>query len=276
MIENVLIQLGLSEKEARIYLALLPLGRAPASTLGLRTGIGRSMAQYLCQQLVKRRIVRAARRGQALFYAPEPPERLRSILSEEQVRLDQKRESLERIMGPLAGMLNPQALLPKVRFFEGADGIIQLYEDLLAQCLPQLGCASYVERIDDRVSKYMQQEYIPRRIEAGNSAWMLFNDVPLSRTFVKRDRQFRRTSLLVPSRDFPFPSSIHLYGPSVACFSLHPADMTGILIENAAIAKTMRTLFRLAWDTARSLPVNRRSKGEELPPEIFFDRPRRV
>ncbi len=54
--KNTLKDLGLSSKEIDIYLTLLPIGKASASVIAYRTGISRSTAKYICNQLVQKRL----------------------------------------------------------------------------------------------------------------------------------------------------------------------------------------------------------------------------
>src|SRR3989344_9271625 len=101
LVDETLAELGLSKKEIAIYLALLSTGTAPASTLGKRTSITRSTAQYTCQQLHKQGLVQKVQKGNTYLFTPEPPEKLQLLLQKQKEALEQKEDRVNRIIGEL-------------------------------------------------------------------------------------------------------------------------------------------------------------------------------
>jgi hypothetical protein len=66
-----------------------------------------------------------------------------------------------------------------------------------------------------------------------------------------------RTTLSIPKNMFPFHIGIHIYSSNkVALYSMSRNDMTGIIIENENITTSLLSLFKLAWDYAKTLPEN--------------------
>src|SRR3990167_9331538 len=111
-LQDMLEHMGLNDKEAAIYLALLSVGTAPASTLSKRTGIVKSTAHFTCQQLVKNRLARMVRKGNAFFFTCEPPEKLLYLLDRQRKEIDKRTEEVENVLETLKGMMNPQSSLP--------------------------------------------------------------------------------------------------------------------------------------------------------------------
>ncbi len=177
-------------------------------------------------------------------------------------------ELANRLVGPLSALLSPQSQLPRVRFFEGVDGIIEMYDHVLASGQPNCIFSVFVQQFDHRLKEYMERRYLPARAASKLPSWIIYNDLPLTREFTKLDAKLQRTSLFVPKEDYPFESACHIYGDNVAFLSLHPSDMTGVRVENARIAEMQRTAFRLSWDAARRLPVNRRNRDRALPIQL--------
>lgn len=260
MIEQVLENLGLTDKEVAIYLALLPVGSAPASVLGSRTGINRSTAQYICQQLAKKGIIKALEKNHTYIYTPESPDKLIYLIDQEREKLDEKEDQTNRIIGQLKAMINPQATLPKVRYFEGVDGIIEMFEDALSEGKTLYGAAKLDNAVDERILKYVQERYVPKRIELGFEAYMLFNDDEMTRNYQKKDEAMHRVSLLMPVKDFPFEASHHIYGDKVAYYSWNKNDLSGVIIQNTNIHKTAFSIFKSAWRYAVTLKDNKKHK----------------
>ena len=124
--------LGLSDKEGAVYLALLASGTSPASSLGKRTGIVKSTAQFTCQQLVKKGLARVARRGNLYLFSCEPPDKLLYLVERRKRALAEQEQNLQAVLGRLQGMMNPLSALPKVHFYEGRDGIAEGYREVLS------------------------------------------------------------------------------------------------------------------------------------------------
>ena len=266
-ITHILSSLGLdlNPKEIKIYLALLEVGTAAASTLGQRTHIHRSTAQYTCQQLVETGLARVIEKNNTFLYSAEPPERLLSLLDQQKEKIDQKQNQVEQILGDLKGLMNPHANIPKIQFFTGVDGIIELFEDILRTAPTILGALQINDDIHPDILHYIQTRYAPTRSKLGNEAWMLFNDNDKTRQYQEQDECMRRVSLLLPEKKFPFASCMHIYDGKVAFYSYQKNDLTGVLIENPLIYETQKSIFQLAWDQARSMPQNKQHKDKSLP-----------
>jgi len=111
----------------------------------------------------------------------------------------------------------------------------------------------------------VEGRYVPRRIELGNSAYIIFNDNAMTKAYQKKDSQMHRTSLLVPEKTFPIHSCYHIYGNKVAFYSYAKNDMTGIIVENELIHESQMSLFRLAWKHASTLKQNSHYSDLGLP-----------
>lgn len=264
MIEETLKKLGLNDKEIAIYLALLPLGNAPASVLGSRTGITRSTAQYTCQQLAKKGIVRSIQNNNAFIYSPESPDKILYLLEQQKKELAEKEDQANRIIGDLKAMLNPLAVLPKVRFFEGVDGIKEMFNDVLKPQTAIFGVLQISEDMHLEVQQYINEVYVPKRKMLKNPSWMLFNDNPETQTYRKNDEGMNRVTMLLPLDEFPFEACCHIYENKVAFYSYKKTDVTGVIIENPHIHTTTFSVFKLAWNYARSLKPNQKYINLEL------------
>lgn len=264
-IRTTLRELGLNEKEIAIYLALLSVGSAPASVLGQRTTIKRSTARYTCQQLHRKGLVSRVQKGDTQIFSYEPPEKLKLLLQRKKQEIERKEGQVDRILGDLKRMINPQAVLPKMRFYEGVDGIIELFEDALKESSTIFGALTLNQTIHPDIQRYNLQKYIPKRKALGNPAWMIFNDNEVTKQYQKQDLEMNRKSLLVPYEAYPFDSCFHIYRNKVAFYSYTTQDMTGVVIENKIIHDAQLSFFRLAWERARQLEQNKQYSHLDLP-----------
>ncbi len=264
MVETSLRQLGLSDNEVRIYLSLLPLKKAASSTLGYRTNLERNTARYTCQQLARKGLIAETQEGNTLFYNPEPPDKILFMLENAKKEILQKEEQANRIIGHLRTMADPKTALPKVRFFEGEDGIIEMFEDVLKENKPLYGAVTIPKDLPQKILDYKEKIYYPKKKELFFPTWGIFSDDKQTKGLQKLDHQVNRQSLLVPADEFPIEICYHIYGNKVSFYSYAPGDMTGVIIENEHIRKTQMSIFKMAWEFAKTLPENKKKRDISL------------
>ncbi|MFC1810935.1 TrmB family transcriptional regulator [Patescibacteria group bacterium] len=266
MIEDVLKQIGLKDKEIQIYLALLPLGSAPASILGKHTNIKRSMAQYTCHQLEQKGLIKSIFKKNTYYYTPESPDKLEYLLDNKVKKINETKEELSRIGADLRSMINPHTTLPKVRFYEGVDGLINLFNDesFLNDDEVTYGVYRYYEDAPKELLDYLHDEYDFKKKKSKNKSFIIRNDLPGSIRRSKADKELHRTSLFISTNEFPFESSFQIYKNKIAFYSYQKSDMTGVLIENEHMRISLYSLFRMAWNYARTLKINEKYKNMEI------------
>lgn len=91
MLLNALVQLGLSEKEASVYMMLLRVGASPVSTLAKRLQMKRVTTYSVLDSLKRKGYVTFQKRGACRKYIPQDPE---CILEDLERRNEQLRVKL--------------------------------------------------------------------------------------------------------------------------------------------------------------------------------------
>jgi len=264
-INQILQSLGLDEKESELYLQLLPIGTSTASSLANKVHIPRSTSQYKCQQLVQKGLFKVIERNGTFNFSVEPPEKLNLLLDQQKQSILIKENRLSLIIGDLKKLYNPQADLQKINYFEGVDGLIEMFEDILKDQEIIYGLTKNDQHMDPQVDQYLSDVYIPRRKQLRNQSWIIFNDNENTRSYQKYDQEVNRISLLIPDEQFPFDACCHIYGQKVAFYSYRKHDLTGVIINNQHIRQSQYSLFKLAWNFTRMLPVNKQYQKISLP-----------
>ena len=72
-IHNHLQLLGLTDKEATVYIASLELGQSPITPLARKTRIPRTSLQYMLEKLQSLGLIQIVQRGSRRVYTPIPP-----------------------------------------------------------------------------------------------------------------------------------------------------------------------------------------------------------
>ncbi len=269
-INKTLSLLGLSEIESLVYLDLLKLGSAPASLVARRLKLNRSTTRYTLENLCQKRLTFQENRNEGFYFSAEDPEKILLLLQDEQQKLEQKESSVSQIIGELKNLKNPHVNVPKVRFFEGVEGVIKMYEDVLEEG-KKTKCTIYgylhydEEEFHPEFKKFVKERYIPEREKTQNKAFMIFNNKKSDINYTGKDSSMNRVTLFVPTEDFPFKTCFHIYGDKIAFYShLNSQYPSGVIIQHQVIKDDHLNLFKMAWEFAKKLPMNKHYKDITL------------
>ena len=234
--------LGLSDAEARIYLAALAAGESLPKHLAERAKVKRPMLYKLLPELVAKGLLTETRRGKRRYLVAEDPE----------VYLDKKRAELafaEQSVPGLRLLLQTAAVKPKIVFYEGVEGLKKLYMDNLREKKPILEFVS-VEKIHPEIEKHSKNYYIPQRINRNIPIKIIVSGSTVSELLDLKtaDWAFREVKT-VDEKKFPIPLDCYIYGDNVS-FALYRTDSepVGIIIRSKEIATMLRSLFEFMWE----------------------------
>ncbi|MDP2691253.1 MAG: hypothetical protein Q8O95_02505 [bacterium] len=144
-------------------------------------------------------------------------------------------------------MENPLTSAPKIAFFEGTKACKQAYSKLLDSSTEILEFATH-EDLVEKFGKQCIDDFIKELSRRHIIISSICHETPFYlylKPFYKK--QFRRTKF-IPQKKGQMYSCIALYEDKLLMMNLG-SDPFGILIENAAIVETMKTIHDLAWNS---------------------------
>lgn len=128
-ISAALRRLEMSDGEQAIYLSLLREGRATARVLADRTGLTRPSVYDQLKKLQAINLVVELDIDSKAHFAASDIKHLDALLGDRIDRLEQSRQFLLDALPDIEAGLD--TVTPKIRFFEGEDGMKQLLKDLM-------------------------------------------------------------------------------------------------------------------------------------------------
>lgn len=129
-IDQFLSSIGLEPLESKLYITALSFGTVPASVLANKLEIPRSTARYICEQLIRKKLMVETKKGNRKLFTTENPTKLASILYDEEMFLKQKQNQLPFVTKTLQKLYNPHTSIPDVTFYDGDDGVEKMLMDL--------------------------------------------------------------------------------------------------------------------------------------------------
>src|SRR3989344_9484889 len=107
--------IGLSEKEAKIYSAALELGAATADQLAKHSKIVRSTTYVQLESLMEKGLMSTYEQGKKTFFAPESPELLKRFLAKQKENIGAKENDLASFLPDLLRLFEGAGERPVVR-----------------------------------------------------------------------------------------------------------------------------------------------------------------
>jgi len=246
--------LGLSPNESSIYLALLEVGRGTVSQIARKARINRTTGYDILDTLVSKGLANISGKEPKQEYHAESPQKI-VVLLENRIEDEKKRLEEARSLLPQLKSIHNVSGRPQVRFYEGKEGLEQVYEDTLTSH-ETIRAYANVDDMHKALPSYFPRYYHRRADKKiGIRAIIPSNEAGLGRA--KEDKMERRESALVPPDQYYFTPEINIYDNKVMIASWR--EKLGIIIESQEIADAMKKIYELAWAEAKRLDANIKS-----------------
>lgn len=242
LILTTLSSIGLNEKEAKVYLALLELNNSLPSTIARKSGLKRPTTYVILEQLQKKGLVSHINKKGVLLYRATDP---KLLLEEEKNKCNR----LQTILPELLKLNQKFEITPQMSVYEGREGLIQIMEDTLTT-KTELLCWANPNIVMGLLEDYYPS-YVKKKVE--RKIWLkgIFCYDHIGLEFKNKGASELREVHLVPASKFPFKNEINIYDDKVAIISHE--DQVGVIIQNQNIADTQRAIFNLAFEYAKIL-----------------------
>ncbi len=237
MLSRILENIGLADKEAKVYLSALELGSSPVSKIAAKAKINRVTTYDILEKLVKKGLINFFIKNKIKFFSATDPETMVSEFKKRATELANALPDLKRLHG--------DTIHPHVRYFEGLEGIKAIYADTLSSKSEILNyCDS--QEIRSLWPTY-DQEYVSERVKKKISLRGIAPDDEYGKRVHENDQESLREIRLVSKEKFNFTNEINIYDDKVAIISFKD-ELIGMIIESHEIAQTQRAIFAMAWE----------------------------
>lgn len=234
-LQSAIENIGLTDKQAKIYLANLELGPSSIQNIAEKAQIKRTTVYSVIESLLEQGLISKFSDEKGQKFQAKAPEALIK-------QLEQRQKNLKSILPQLQAITNIGDIKPEVRFYQGREGLRTVYEDTLQTKNEILSLASaedIYQVLPDYIPKYLQ-----KRIKKGIKMRAIVQDSLKARIHQKRDeKEFRQTKLV---QDLNLTIEKNIYADKVALMSFRAYPM-GIIIKSPQIAKSEKAIFELLW-----------------------------
>ena len=232
-----LTDIGIPEREAKIYTALLELGESTVLPVARKAAIQRTYVYDILELLKKRGLVTNYEKNGRRHYVAEDPAKLGQILKE-------RVSAFNQLLPELRTLRKNAPSKPVVKFYEGKDEILAIYEHLKnVPWYDSIFSQNEVMKIWGNYSNELGKAVAENNVEVREL--VTHADNPLYEQYYKKGRQELRhlPDWVEISQDFI------LFENKVALIS-YDTELHTIIIESPSIVQSFRSLFDFMWEKA--------------------------
>lgn len=247
-LEITLQSFGFSEKEANVYISLLELGRGTVTEISRKAGINRTTGYDILDSLAAKGVVNISGKEPKQEYSAESPASITEYLRRQAAIAAEHIKKSEEIVPELTS-IHALKNRPKIRFYEGTEGLKNVYEDTLTS-KETIRAYATIDDMHKALPNYFP-EYYKRRASKNISIKGIVPRTEQGLDRQKYNAEEKREIAFVPADKYYFSPEINIYDNKVMIASWR--EKLGIIIESEEIADAMKKIYELAWAEAKRL-----------------------
>ncbi|HSU73249.1 MAG TPA: helix-turn-helix domain-containing protein [Candidatus Binatia bacterium] len=246
--------LGFTQGEEKVYIALLKLGSVTSGRLASESGVSRSKLYEVLEKLVKKGLVSRITRNRVTHFSPAPPVRILDYLQEREEGMRQQRAAFEKALPSFERLIGQAPLHVPVEFFEGAEGIRTMRETLLSNTKP--GDILYFFGKSATGHKHMfgyWDEFTERRVKKKVWSYDIYNQDAREWAEKRKDAPYTKIRYFPTAGETP--AWVGIWGDTVVITTRKDKQLS-LALHDKNVAQSFKTYFDLLWNIAvEKLPV---------------------
>lgn len=246
--QSDLKKLGLSDKEAAVYLAALDTGPAPVQSIARKSKVARATTYLVLESLMKKGLVTRFEEGGKTTFVAESPQHLEQLLNQKEAELKRERSELKNLLPKLEAFVKVTDDRPVVRYYEGIEGIKVVRSELTRYARPGdtwylLSQVDFMQAALGSKDLTYAHERKAKRIRS-KAIFTTESDEVKHQLLETSDKMVERR--FVSPEDYTSSSTLTIFRAATV-IATYQGRIGGVVVESESVATMMRELFELAW-----------------------------
>ena len=241
--EYELLKIGLTEGEAKVYLALIELGASTVGPIVKKARVAYSNVYDVLNRLIKKGIVSYIIKSRTKYFQAASPSNLMNYLDKREEEIFKQKEALQKAIPKFAEMQKIQSKVD-AEIFTGKKGLISAYQKLLADMEPKdEDLFFYIH--EKEYAKQTDMFYLTNKELLNKPNRGITNPTYKNSPVVRKLKFFN-----IRYVDFPIPGNIEVCKDRVMIISWKE-PIIATLIHSKGIADNIRNYFNSVWKIAK-------------------------
>ncbi|NCF75030.1 MAG: hypothetical protein GWO87_00905 [Xanthomonadaceae bacterium] len=240
-IEDKLKNLGISRKEAKIYIAALKIKKVTVAQIAVATEIKRTTVYHCLDSLIEKGLISKITKDDKKYYFAENPKASLNNLLREQ------KDIIADVLPKLKNIFGQDGFQPEIRIYRHKRGIKKVFENILT-------CQEKIDRyyisdfnVEDLLGEKFVDEFVKKRIKAGIKSLSLrsFKYKPRREKGILHIKQLREARFM--PGEVNIKPYICIYDNKVAVISSKEEHL-GFIIESKDFSDAQKAIFDIIWN----------------------------
>ncbi len=225
-------EIGLTENECKLYLALIQYGPSLAGFLSRRAGLHRRNVYDVAEMLIKKGLIGYIVKNNRRYFEASDPRKIIEMMHE-------KESLLQPVIDTLTEQFSVSKEKQETNFYKGKEGLKTIFEDQLNyKEILILGASIKAYEILQFYFIWYDKKRKQKKIKS---------------RIITSDKKIRKVPLAhikyLPEK-YVSPVAVNIYGDKTAII-LWAADPLAIVIKNKEISEGYRNYFEILWKVAK-------------------------
>ena len=241
---RIIQRAGLTEPQAKTYLALLRKGTLRPTEIAEITGETRTNTYALLDKLSELGLVQKSEGGKTARYIAAPPSSLELLAEKRRRAAINDEQNIKNNISILTDIYYAHSSIPGAKTYVGEEGVKEILKDVLRAAPDKI---LLVRTAADMVQDEFIQRYRDARIKKNIHTYALTPDFEYARRNAReKDEKWLVHRVLMPRDAYKSSVEIDIYGDKVA-FIDYGNGGTSTIITSPAISSAMRELFIMQY-----------------------------
>ncbi len=240
---NILKDIGLTDKEAKVYISTLALGQTTITKIANSSQIKRTTVYSVVESLKQKGLISERIQGWKTFYVAESPRKVDALI-------EAKRKSFLEKISDFEAIQNVSGSEGIIKHYEGVEAIKTVYEDVLKEIKKDdfyyvMGDADKLFSLDE---KYFRN-FLKRRSKITQNVKVIVVEFGEGKKFKKFEKNMGQEVRFI-SKNNVVSTDFFLVPNKLILTNLEPPVMS-IVIENKSIIYLQKMMFEMIWDSLK-------------------------
>jgi len=245
---HLLEEIGLTEGETKVYLALIKLGETKTGPLAKEAQVSSSKVYKILDRLIKKGLVGSVTKGKVKYFSSMNPNSILEYIEDKQKEIAEKTELVKKLIPDLKMERDKSKGKPQATLYEGMKAIQNFYRNILKDL--KAGEEYYVigahyppNRPDVRAFFY---SYHSDRINKKIKVNMLANHE--TKGNLEKTTQMNANIRYLPQ--YFISNMMIAFYKNKAFLFFYTEDPVGFLLESSEVTKSLKSYFDALWKLA--------------------------
>ena len=237
---NILKEIGLTDTEIKVYIALLEQGESLASKISGKAEVERAVTYHILEKLIRKGIVSYVIKENRKYFSAAEPEKLKSLLRE-------KEDMLNDLIPELVKLKKSEEQPLSIEVFKGKEGFKTVMEDLIRDKKPYY-IIGYTGKAPE-IAGFWYIHWNKRRVKNKVKRYLLVHKGDENIETLKYS--LTEAKILPEQAIQESKTSIIIYEDDKVLLFLPLQEFAGIRIKNKEVHNSYKEYFDILWKKSK-------------------------